>query len=85
MIQAALFLVLATMPALADAPRPAPMPNPTLLPIETWGARNPSCLEWTDACHICARGPSGKPQCSIVGIACVQKAATCTKQAPAKP
>ncbi|MDH7799612.1 MULTISPECIES: hypothetical protein [unclassified Beijerinckia] len=82
MIRAALFLVLFAVPALADAPKLAPMPKPSLAPIEAWGVRNASCLEWTDACQTCARSASGKPQCSTVGIACVRKAATCTKQAP---
>lgn len=82
MIRTALFLVLLAVPALADEPKLSPMPKPALAPIEAWGARHPTCFEWTDACQTCARGADGKPQCSTVGIACVRKAATCTKAAP---
>jgi hypothetical protein len=43
------------------------------VPIQRYGAQNPSCSRWTDGCIVCT--PSG---CSNIGIACQPTATVCT-------
>lgn len=88
----ALAAFLALTPAFADAPKPEPLPRPaTTQPAAdvappAFGARDPSCQEWSDGCQVCVRDAEGKPQCSTPGIACTPKATTCSlrKEAPAR-
>ncbi len=80
-MRALMLLAFLIVPALADEPRLSPLPKAARpASIEAWGARNASCMEWTDACRTCSRDAGGKPQCSTPGIACVAKAPVCTKQ-----
>jgi hypothetical protein len=72
--------------AFADAPGMTPMPKPLSagparvpVSIQSWGVRNTSCAEWTNACEVCSRDAAGKPQCSTPGIACTPKALVCSK------
>ena len=37
----------------------------------SYAAKNPNCVEWTDACVICKRGDGDKAACSTAAIACV--------------
>ena len=43
----------------------------------SYAAKNPDCLEWTDACIICKRGEVGKAACSTAAIACVSGDMVC--------
>jgi len=88
MIRAALTFFLFTAfagGALADAPGVPRMPKPLLekpapaASMESWGLKNVSCAEWTNACQVCSRDATGKPQCSTSGIACTPKAMVCSK------
>ena len=47
------------------------------LVLQTFGDRNPTCMEWSDSCSICQRGDDGKAKCSTVGIACVSGELVC--------
>jgi hypothetical protein len=48
-------------------------------PVMTYGDENPSCLQWTDDCFICARGADGAVACSTAGVVCVAAFVRCTK------
>jgi hypothetical protein len=54
---------------------------PSDVSVLAYGAAHPECLEWTDSCRICMRGPDGRVGCSTPGIACVQKEIICKKEA----
>ena len=73
-------------PAFADEPTAPKMPKPDPAPVSAraWGAANPTCLEWTDACLVCTRGTNGAMNCSTPGVACQPQRLTCTRTAPAK-
>ena len=73
-------------PAFADEPRAPKMPKPDPAPVsaQAWGVANPTCLEWTDACLVCARSASGAINCSTPGPACQPKRLSCTRTAPVK-
>ena len=43
----------------------------------SYAAKNPGCLEWTDACVICKRGEGDKAACSTAAIACVSGDLVC--------
>ena len=81
LIRLALTLALVAAPALADAPRAQKMPPPAKDPhVSTYGAQNATCLEWTNACQVCARTEAKAPaHCSTAGIACTPTKATCTR------
>jgi hypothetical protein len=68
------------VPAKPVTPKSLP-PKPASAPvsIQSWGVRNASCAEWTNACEVCSRDAAGKPQCSTQGIACTPKAMVCSK------
>jgi hypothetical protein len=51
------------------------------LSLETFGAKNPTCLEWNDGCETC-RKDSGGVHCSTPGIACQPKEAVCRASNP---
>lgn len=75
-----------------DAPDPAPIPDAPKSPpdgaatAQNYGARDPDCLQWTDACRTCARDEKGATQCSTPGIACTLGSVTCkVKKPPALP
>jgi hypothetical protein len=51
------------------------------LSLQSYGAANPACLEWTDACATCLRA-DGVAHCSTPGIACQPAEIVC--KAPAK-
>ncbi len=46
-------------------------------PVAAYGDDNPACVEWTDGCMVCKRGPDGEPACSTVGTACLPAAVAC--------
>lgn len=50
-------------------------------PVVTYGDEDPSCLNWTDDCIICAKDAVGAVACSTAGAACVAAAIRCTKAA----
>ena len=50
-----------------------------------FGAGNPDCAEWTNACQICARDVAGAPQCSTPGFACVPGPMVCSVRKPSSP
>lgn len=77
-----LALALAALPAAADEPRAPKMPKPAAEPHPaSFGARDRACLEWTDACQICARDAAGgEPRCSTPGIACTPARVSCTRR-----
>ena len=43
----------------------------------SYAAKNPSCIEWSDACIICKRGEGDKAACSTAAIACVSGDMVC--------
>jgi hypothetical protein len=51
--------------------------EPRLAPRD--GAPDSTCLEWTDACVICARTPEGL-SCSTPGIACTRGVPRCLRR-----
>lgn len=67
---------------IADAPKGA---DPALPTVQGYGARNPDCQEWSDACHTCARDDKGATQCSTPGVACTPGAIVCNAQKPLMP
>ena len=78
----AILLALCAAPALADEPRAPKMPPPAREPhVSAYGRVNAACLEWTNACQVCARETEkGEPHCSTAGIACTPTKVTCTRQ-----
>ena len=74
---AILFLLAA--PAWADEPSapPAPKPEATPATVFSFGAANPLCAEWTNACQVCTRSSAGEMQCSTPGIACTPGPPVC--------
>ena len=81
-----MFLFLATMiaPALADeAPTDATAKERQTL--ESFGATNPTCLEWSDGCAVCARQDDKTFHCSLPGIACQPSVPVCRKPKPVEP
>jgi hypothetical protein len=67
--------------ALADQARKPPMPPSHPVPIQAYANDNPSCLEWTDGCTICAKSDGGAIACSTPGIACQPAGLQCKKMA----
>ena len=68
---------------IADAPKGAPDGAAT---AQNYGARDPECQEWTDACHACIRDATGATQCSTPGAACTLGPVTCkVKTQPPSP
>jgi hypothetical protein len=59
---------------------PATPPPTELQTVQSYGAKNPDCLEWTDTCAVCKRGDDGKVACSTPGIACTQQPIVCGAQ-----
>ena len=55
-------------------PKPAPPPNASI-----FAPPDATCVEWTDGCRVCQKAASGEATCSNPGIACIPKAARCTK------
>jgi hypothetical protein len=45
--------------------------------LESFGAKNPACAEWSDGCVICRRDAAGVARCSTPGIACQPKDVAC--------
>jgi hypothetical protein len=75
----AMVCVAASLDARADAPNPGPMPRTHPLPLASYASDNPSCLEWTDGCTICAKSRTDAPACSTPGIACQPAGIQCKK------
>ena len=50
--------------------------------LQSFGAKNPGCVEWSDNCSTCQRGGDGKAKCSTVGIACVSGDLACKVEKP---
>jgi hypothetical protein len=64
---------------LADQSKAPSVLPPHPIPIQAYGADNPSCLEWTDGCTICAKSEAGAIACSTPGIACQPAGLQCKK------
>jgi hypothetical protein len=85
----AVFVVAASiLPALGNEASPkerqdrSPASDQTLPPpeqktLESFGAANPSCREWSDGCAVCSRPDHGGIACSLPGIACQPATVTC--------
>jgi hypothetical protein len=67
--------------ALADRAKTPPVPAQHPVPIQAYGTDNPTCLEWTDGCTICAKSEAGAIACSTPGIACQKAGLQCKKTA----
>jgi hypothetical protein len=67
--------------ALADQAKTPSVPTPHHVPIQAYANDNPSCLEWTDGCTICAKSETGAIACSTPGIACQKAGLQCKKSA----
>jgi hypothetical protein len=83
MTRFALVLALLSAPAFAladeeNAPtgplRTSPAPSAEAIAVQAWGAKNPTCAQWSDGCVVCT--PEG---CSTPGIACTPKEIACRK------
>ena len=74
---------LAVLPAMADAPRPAPLPKVPPVPVQAYGDKKAECLEWTNGCVLCRKDEDGKIHCSTPGIACQPEDIIC-KASPRK-
>jgi hypothetical protein len=55
-----------------DEPTATAQPVPTSVPMQSYGANNPKCSEWSDGCVVCT-----KDGCSNIGIACQPKEISC--------
>jgi hypothetical protein len=76
-LSALAFLAL-MLPAHADEPGAPKMPPPAPEPhISSFGDRDKTCMEWTDACVVCTRPANGAAQCSTPGIACTPGPTVC--------
>jgi len=84
LVSAALMGALAT-PARAEEPAVSPGAGPSLATVFAFGADNPDCLEWGNACQICKRDDAGAPQCSTSGIACTPGETLCKSAKPKQP
>jgi hypothetical protein len=68
-------LSLLSAPAFADdAPAPESARAQEQVSAQAWGARNPDCAEWSDACIVCT-----KAGCSTPGIACTPAETVCRR------
>jgi hypothetical protein len=67
--------------AFADQAKTPSVPTPRPVPIQAYANDNPSCLEWTDGCTICAKLETGAVACSTPGIACQAAGLQCKKNA----
>jgi hypothetical protein len=65
----------------ADQAKTPSVPTPHPVSIQSYGADNPPCLEWTDGCTICAKSEAGAIACSTPGIACQKAGLQCKKTA----
>jgi hypothetical protein len=67
--------------AFADQAKTPSVPARHPVPIQAYATDNPSCLEWTDGCTICAKSDTGAVACSTPGIACQRAGLQCKKNA----
>jgi hypothetical protein len=65
----------------ADQAKTPSVPTPHHVSIQAYAHDNPSCLEWTDGCTICAKSETGAIACSTPGIACQKAGLQCKKTA----
>jgi hypothetical protein len=56
----------------ADTSTATAPPVSTSVAMQSYGANNPKCSEWTDGCVVCK-----KDGCSNIGIACQPKEISC--------
>jgi hypothetical protein len=77
------YLIALCLLAFAGAPaRAADIPNfPKVraAPAAPGNGLPAGCLEWTDGCRVCMRLKDGSQACSNIGIACLPRAARCTR------
>jgi hypothetical protein len=67
--------------ARADEQSAPKMPAPErAVSMPAYADADPKCLEWTNACSVCARNEARAPQCSTPGPACLPKAIVCTRR-----
>jgi hypothetical protein len=71
---ALLLLLASASPAFAEAPTAKAKELQTL---ESFGASNKTCAEWSDGCAVCQRRPDGSAACSLPGIACEPTSLAC--------
>jgi hypothetical protein len=50
--------------------------------LESFGAKNPACMEWNDGCATCRRDAAGLAHCSTPGIACQPRDIACVSRRP---
>jgi hypothetical protein len=67
--------------ARADQAKTPSVPASRPVSIQAYATDNPSCLEWTDGCTICAKSDTGAVACSTPGIACQPAGLQCKKNA----
>lgn len=65
-------------------PKPTPADPAAVeqMTLQEFGAKNPACVEWNDACSTCKRDDKGVAHCSTPGIACQPTAPVCKAPAP---
>lgn len=63
----------------AEEKQAPPMSEKPDASMEAYGVAHPECLEWTNACRICARHENDVA-CSTPGIACLPKEIFCQKK-----
>ena len=81
-ILAAAFLLASLVGAAAQSAEPANPAAAEQMTLREFGARNPACVEWNDACSTCKRDDKGVAHCSTPGIACQPIAPVCKAPAP---
>jgi hypothetical protein len=76
----------------AGSTQPTPAPPPVIpspaaaeASLHAYGARDKTCVEWTDSCRTCTRADSGSEICSNIGPTCQPAAISCVRRSePAK-
>ena len=81
-ILAAAFLWASLVGAAAQSAEPASPAAAEQMTLQEFGAKNPACVEWNDACSTCKRDDKGVARCSTPGIACQPTAPVCKAPAP---
>jgi len=67
--------------ARADEQNAPKMPVPErAVSMPAYANADPKCLEWTNACSVCARNEAGATQCSTPGPVCQPKEIVCTRR-----
>jgi hypothetical protein len=75
--RACLFLFAAAMAPAAAETTPVDPAQREELSLQGFGAKNATCVEWSDSCATCRRDSDGAAHCSTPGIACLPVEITC--------